>query len=237
MLLNNDALANALNSGANNILLAAGEFEMPGSFSANNVTISGADKENSILKITSQLRADNKSLTLKNLTTKVPTGLYYSESTFAWIHYLKNFSMINCNSDGRIRLNSHSATIEKCRFDVTTSSGFDGYAIFYYGPTDSNVKVSNSVFNTVGKAIVLYNEGQPVLNLDVTNCQFKSSASTDKAAIQMHTEYGISGTVDIVNSTATGFANINGGLWNEVNNNTKVPTDNFEITVDGVKVH
>ena len=234
---NNDALANALNSGANNILLAAGEFEMPTSFKANNVTISGADKENSILKITSQLRAENKSLTLKNLTTKVPTGLYYSESTFAWIHYLKNFSMINCNSDGRIRLNSHSATIEKCRFDVTTSSGFDGYAIFYYGPTASNVKVSNSVFNTVGKAIVLYNEGKPVLNLDVTNCQFKSSASTDKAAIQMHTEYGISGTVDIVNSTATGFANINGGLWNEVNNNTKVSTDNFEITVDGVKVH
>ena len=234
---NNDALANALNSGANNILLAAGEFEMPGSFSANNVTISGADKENSILKITSQLRANNKSLTLKNLTTKVPTGLYYSESTFAWIHYLENFSMINCNSDGRIRLNSHSATIEKCRFDVTTSSGFDGYAIFYYGPTDSNVKVSNSVFNTVGKAIVLYNEGQPVLNLDVTNCQFKSSASTDKAAIQMHAEYGISGTVDIVNSSATGFANINGGLWNELNNNTKETTDNFEITVDGVKVH
>ena len=232
-----DGLKNALNAGVTNIVLAKGEFEMPTSFNANNVTISGIDKENSILKLSSQLRADNKSLTLKDLTTKVPTGLNYSESTFAWIHYLKNFSMINCNSDGRIRLNSHSATIEDCRFDVTTSSGFDGYAIYYYGPTNSNVKVSNSVFNTVGKAIVLYNEGQPVLNLDVTNCQFKSSASTDKAAIQMHTEWGISGTVDIVNSSATGFANINGGLWNELNNNTKQPTDNFEITVDGVKVH
>ena len=232
-----DGLKNALNAGVTNIVLAKGEFEMPTSFNANNVTISGIDKENSILKLSSQLRADNKSLTLKDLTTNVPTGLNYAEHSFAWIHYLKNFSMINCNSDGRIRLNSHSATIEDCRFDVTTSSGFDGYAIFYYGPTASNVKVSNSVFNTVGKAIVLYNEGKPVLNLDVTNCQFKSSASTDKAAIQMHTEYGISGTVDIVNSTATGFANINGGLWNEVNNNTKVSTDNFEITVDGVKVH
>ncbi len=232
-----DGLKNALNAGVTNIVLAKGEFEMPTSFIANNVTISGIDKENSILKLSSQLRADNKSLTLKDLTTKVPTGLNYTEHSFAWIHYLKNFSMINCNSDGRIRLNSHSATIEDCRFDVTTSSGFDGYAIFYYGPTASNVKVSNSVFNTVGKAIVLYNEGKPVLNLDVTNCQFKSSASTDKAAIQMHTEYGVSGTVDIVNSTATGFANINGGLWNEVNNNTKESTDNFEITVGGVKVH
>ena len=55
MLLNNDALANALNSGANNILLAKGEFEMPTSFKANNVTISGIDKENSILKLSSQL--------------------------------------------------------------------------------------------------------------------------------------------------------------------------------------
>ena len=232
-----DGLKNALNAGVTNIVLAKGEFEMPTSFNANNVTISGIDKENSILKLSSQLRADNKSLTLKDLTTKVPTGLNYTEHSFAWIHYLKNFSMINCNSDGRIRLNSHSATIEDCRFDVTTSSGFDGYAIYYYGPTNSNVQVSNSVFNTVGKAIVLYNEGQPVLNLDVTNCQFKSSASTDKAAIQMHAEYGISGTVDIVNSSASGFANINGGLWNELNNNTKQPTDNFEITVDGVKVH
>lgn len=53
----------------------------------------------------------------------------------------------------------------------------------------------------------------------------------------MHTECGISGTVDITNSTATGFANINNGLWNELNNNTKVPTDNFDITVDGVNVH
>ncbi len=53
----------------------------------------------------------------------------------------------------------------------------------------------------------------------------------------MHTELGITGSVDIVNSTATGFANINNGLWNKLNNGTKVETDVFDITVDGVQVH
>lgn len=237
-----EELSNALKNGNANIILFKGEYELSSSlgFAADNITISGEDKDNCIVKLASQLRAKDNitSLTLKNLTTDVPTGLGYTEHTFAWIHYLKNFSMIDCKSNGRIRLNVHNAVIDNCEFNVTTNSGFDGYAIFYYGPTNSNVKVSNSSFNTVGKAIVLYNEGNPVLNLDVDNCTFISTdPSTDKAAIQMHTECGISGTVDITNSTATGFANINNGLWNELNNNTKVPTDNFDITVDGVNVH
>ena len=52
----------------------------------------------------------------------------------------------------------------------------------------------------------------------------------------MHTEWGISGTLDIKNSTATGFAAVHNGLWNELNNNTKEPTTKFAVTVDGVKV-
>jgi hypothetical protein len=94
------------------------------------------------------------------------------------------------------------------------------------------VTVKDCVFTTVGKAIVMYNEGKPVLNLDVEDCEFTSSAATDKAAIQMHTEYGISGTLDIVNCTATGFADVNGGLFNELNNITKVPTNNFDVTIE-----
>ena len=53
----------------------------------------------------------------------------------------------------------------------------------------------------------------------------------------MHTELGISGNVKITETTATGFADINGGLWNELNNNTKVATDKFDIWVDGTQVH
>lgn len=238
---NSTELATALSNGKSNITLAAGNYELSNpTLTAESVTITGADKESCIVKITGQIRAKDgvTSLTLKNLTTDVPTGLTYNEFDFAWIHYLKDFSMVNCKSNGRIRLNVHNATIDNCEFNVTTSSGFDGYAIQYQGATNSTVKVSNSVFNTAGKAIVLYNEGTPVLNLDVDGCTFKSSdTNTDKAAIQMHTELGITGTIDITNSTATGFVNKNNGLWNELNNNTKAETDKFDITVDGNKVH
>ena len=106
--------------------------------------------------------------------------------------------MIDCNSNGRIRLNSHKANIEGCTFTVTTSSGFDGYAVHYQGADKSTVNVKSCTFNTAGKAIVMYNEGKPVFDLNVEDCTFTSSdPSTDKAAIQMHTEFGISGTLDI----------------------------------------
>ncbi len=231
------ALSAALAEGLEYIVLANGEYELHSglTFAANNITIVGASKEECVVKMEKQIRAKDgvTALTLNNLTTDVPVGLGYTEHTFAWIHYLKEFNMINCNSNGRIRLNSHKATIDGCTFDVTTSNGFDGYAIQYQGATNSNVVVKNSTFNTVGKAIVMYNEGQPILNLDVEKCTFVSTASTDKAAVQMHTELGISGTLDITDCTATGFAAVNGGLWNELNNNTKVPTNKFNITVDG----
>lgn len=233
-----EELVAALKNGESYILLEPGNYALANpAIAAANVIVQGKDRENCVIKITKQLRADGKSLTFKNLTIDVPTGLAYDEHNFAWIHYFKEFNMIDCNSNGRIRLNSHKANIEGCTFAVTTSSGFDGYALHYQGADKSTVNVKSCTFNTAGKAIVMYNEGKPVFDLNVEDCTFTSSdASTDKAAIQMHTEYGISGTLDIAECTSTGFADVNGGLWNELNNNTKVPTYNFTITVDGATV-
>lgn len=239
-----ETLAEALAAGETDIQLSANEkeYELNSTLlKAADITITGTDKENTKVKILGQVRGvdGETSLTLKNLTVSAPTGLYYGEHTFGFAHYLKNFTMVDCKSTGRIRLNVYNALIDNCEFNVDVTSGFDGYAIFYYGADKSTVTVSNSTFNTAGKAIVLYNESNPELNLEVENCTFASSKpDTDKAAIQMHTEYGINGTVNIKNSTATGFADVNGGLWNELNNNTKVPTNNFEVYVelaDGVK--
>ncbi len=226
-------LDEALKAGESDIQLAAGEYTLEQSFN-HDVTITGVDKENVKVKTLKSIYGNQyeNSLTLKNLTVDVPTGLVYNESAFAFMHRLKNFTMKNCNSTGRIRLNVENGLIDNCEFTVNINNGFDGYAIYYYGGNNSNVKVSNSTFNTVGKAIVLYNETAMVMNLDVENCTFASSYNnTDKAAIQMHTEGGISGTVNIANSTATGFLNVNGGLWNELNNNTKEKTTNFKVNV------
>ena len=234
---NTDELTAALAGNKKDIVLKAGEYELGGAnFGASEVNIVGDDREKSVVKVSKSIYANGKTINLKNLTYSVPAGLTYNEADFAFIHRAAGFNMEGCViADGRLRINVSKSVIDNCQFNVSTSNGFDGYALFYYGNNNSEVTVKNCTFNTAGKAIVVYSEGPCIYNLDVNDCEFTSNASTDKAAIQMHTEYGISGTLDITNSTATGFAAVNNGLWNELNNNTKEPTTKFAVTVDGVK--
>lgn len=233
-----EELAAAAKYGATTIYLADGEYNLPQNFTADKLDIIGyKNKENCKVTVSTQLRADDKTLNLLNLTYNTPDNLTYNEFNYGWVHYLKSFSMTNCNVN-RIRLNAHSANIQDCTFTLNTSSGFDGYCIYYYGADKSTVKVSGSTFNTAGKAICLYNESAKTLNFEAEKCTFTSSNSdTDKCAIQMHTEYGINGTVKITECTATNFLDENNGLWNELNNSTKVDTDLFDIYVNSTKVH
>ena len=225
----------AVAAGKEQINLAAGTYTLPDNAKG---TIIGTDKAGCVVKITKSHYGNNvATLTLQNLTTQIDAGYAYTEQAFAYFHHYKEVNIINCNAD-RIRLDSSKANIEGCTFTLTTSSGFDGYAIFHYGNNNSTVNVKDCVFNTAGKAIVIYNEGAIAMNMNVDDCTFVSSnPSTDKAAIQMHTELGISGVLKINNCTATGFAAVNGGLWNELNNLTGVLTNVFEKYVDGVQVY
>ena len=235
---NQEALKAALAAGDTDILLKAGNYELSGlNFVANNVTLKGVDKANVVLNLENSIYLQNKSVTLENLTYNLNAGKGYTEQAFAFVHHATAFNLKNCNVN-RLRLNVYEANIEDCTFTLNTSSGFDGYCIYYYGDNNSTVNVKNSTFATAGKGICIYSESAKAYNLNVDKCTFTSSDSaTDKAAIQMHTELGISGNVKITETTATGFANINGGLWNELNNNTKVATDKFDIWVDGTQVH
>ena len=232
---NDETFAELLTKGGN-IVLKKGEYTLPaGNIYPGEVNVTAAEDADVTINLPMSTYIPGTSLRLENITFKVPSGLDYVESKFAFIHHAKMFNMNNCIIDGgRLRLNVNEANINKCVFRCDTKSGFDGYGLYYYGMDNSTVNVSNSTFTTLGKAIVLYNEGPVVLNLNVDECTFTSlDETTDKTAIQMHSEYGISGNVNISNSTATGFAGINGGLWYDVNNNTKEPNTNFNITVDG----
>ena len=216
------------------ITVKEGEHELVG-FNDRNISIVGEDKEKVTVKMSKSIYMQGASLTLKNVTYYRPRGLGYTEQDFAFIHHAANITLTDCHVEEGIRLNVNEALVENCTFNVPTSSGFDGYGLYYYGNDKSTVTVSNSTFNTAGKAIVVYSEHAKAYNLVVNDCTFKSSnAGTDKAAIQIHAEYGITGTLTVNRCTATGFADINDGLWNELNNNTKVPTDNFYKVIDGV---
>ena len=235
---NANGLNYALAAGANKVTLLAGNYELYGlNFAANDVTLKGVDKANVVLNLENSIYLQNKSVTLENLTYNLNAGKGYTEQAFAFVHHATAFNLKNCNVN-RLRLNVNEANIEDCTFTLDTSSGFDGYCIYYYGNDNSTVNVKNSTFATAGKGICIYSESAKAYNLNVDKCSFTSSDSaTDKAAIQMHTELGIFGNVKITETTATGFADINGGLWNELNNNTKVATDKFDIWVDGTQVH
>ena len=235
---NANGLNYALAAGANKVTLLAGNYELSGlNFVADNVTLKGADKANVVLNLENSIYLQNKSVTLENLTYNLNAGKGYTEQAFAFVHHATAFNLKNCNVN-RLRLNVYEANIEDCTFTLNTSNGFDGYCIYYYGNDNSTVNVKNSTFATAGKGICIYSESAKAYNLNVDKCSFTSSnASTDKAAIQMHAEYGIYGNVKITETTATGFANINGGLWNELNNQNGTPTDKFDIWVNGTQVH
>lgn len=233
---NTQELLAALVAGDKKIALEKGTYDLGGATIVDDVIIMGKDTEECIVNMGSSLYPTDKKVTFTSLTYNVPTGLNYAEGSFAYIHRAERVDFRDCIIKGGLRLNVKLANIDYCDFVVNTTSGFDGYALFYYGGEEVNVRECS--FNTKGKAIVMYKEGASQYKLNVKDCYFESdNASTDKAAIQMHTEYGANGVVRISNTSATGFANVNGGLWNELNNGTKVVTDNFDIFVDGVKVH
>ena len=222
------------------IKLAAGTYNF-GNLTygpANKLSFVGDDKEKTIVNMNKSLYLQGKSVKFSNLTYGAPAGLGYTEQAFAFIHHADNFDFDNCIIN-RLRVNVNSAKITNSTFEVITNGGFDGYGLYYYGNDGSKVVVENSVFNTAGKAICVYSEHAKEYNLEVNNTKFYAGASyygtSDKAAISIHSEYGIYGTLTVNGSSATGFANYNGGLWREVNNNTKVDNFNFKKIIDGAE--
>ena len=147
---NQEALKAALDAGDTDILLKGGNYELSGlNFVANNVTLKGVDKANVVLNLEKSIYLQNKSVTLENLTYNLNAGKGYTEQAFAFVHHATAFNLKNCNVN-RLRLNVYEANIEDCTFTLNTSSGFDGYCIYYYGNDNSTVNVKNSSFATAG---------------------------------------------------------------------------------------
>lgn len=217
----------AVKAGNEEVTLGAGEFNL-GTFSSD-VTIKGVDRENTIIVVDDKT-GDGKVVNFENVTvTRTPEASYRTNDMETT---QENYT--DCIINGCVRILAHeSATFTNCYFYNDVKDGFNGYSIHYYAYDGSKLYVNNCTFNTVSKGICIYNEGVNDYYLEVNDCTFTASEKDDKAAIQMHTEYGITGIVKINNTTATGFADVNGGLWNELNNQTKVATNNFTIYVDG----
>ena len=249
----NEGLNTAFNEAANagkeiTVNLSEGTFNWPDSKDGNNVkfpktiNVVGTSKEDCFVKFSAGSYPEDSDVIFENVTIDNAVGCAYNEGSLAQMVRVKDVTVKNCIIKNQFRILAKGiVNIKNCQFINTNSSGFDGYCLNYYGYDGSTVNVENCTFDTVQKAIVIYSEGHVTnYTLNVKDCKFTASdSSTDKAAVQMHTEYGIHGNVTINNCTATGFkANALSpeGLWWEGNNNTKVPTKNFTIKVDGTTV-
>lgn len=229
----NAAIADVAEGETATVYLEAGEYDIIKSGCKGDIVVKGKDKTTTIVRVPNESRGyDNKSISFENVTLNCE-NTYISdgrESQFP----RTDLHFTNCNINGLFAaIGPTTTSFKECTFTA------NDYAIKYYGgDKSSKLIVDKCQFNTHGKGILMFNEAAYVYDAEIINCTFKASAViTGKAAIQMHTESGIKGKLSITNSSATGFdSSINNGLWNEINNNTKVHTTLFNVTVDGNQV-
>ncbi len=249
----NDAgLRDALNSNEGTVAtinLVSGEFNWPDNKSDSGqkwpktINVVGTNPEVCSVKLNAGSYPEDCDVLFENITIDNAVGCKYEEAALAQMVRVKNVTVKNCVIKNQFRILAKDVVnISDCKFVNRNASGFDGYCLNYYGYSGSRVNVENCVFDATQKAIVMYAESPAEYNLNVENCKFSASdRTTDKAAIQMHTEWGISGTVTIKDCVVEGFkANALSpeGLWWEGINNvsSKPATKKFNITINGVNV-
>lgn len=205
------------------VVLAAGTYTMPATV-ADGVSIIGTDASTSVLTLSSAVAWHNVNATFKNVTIKSPNANYIGIQHAASIKYE------NCVIEGQPFSYATTAVFDGCTFNQTSN---DAYNIWTYGST--NITFNDCVFNCVGKAVLLYNEG--AMSKEVAtfnNCKFIATAPvTGKAAIEIDStssEY----EVHINGCTESGFdaGSVSGNsLWNKKKGDKKV-----EVFVDGAQV-
>lgn len=126
--------------------------------------------------------------------------------------------------------------------DSVFNQNTDGYNMWTYG---SNVTIERSEFNSLGRSLLIYNEGggQQPAKIVIIDSTFNASEKYDKkAAIEIDASLG-KFNVEIENTTATGFdtETEDGGivLSEELVNLKKAAKaeGNLTVSIDGVEVY
>ncbi|MBQ5669526.1 MAG: fimbrillin family protein, partial [Tidjanibacter sp.] len=136
----------------------------------------------------------------------------------------------NCTIVGQPFLYGADVTFDGCTFEQTSA---DAYNVWTYGA--KNVKFNNCVFNSAGKAVLVYSESKTLVqNVLFEGCTLNASApATGKAAIEVDSSLIKEYTININTTTANGFDA--GSVSNNTLYNQKKGT-NANIFVNGVKV-
>lgn len=156
-----------------------------------------------------------------NVTFNNVTFDYYPNTTYTGLQHSGDLTYNDCTINGQVFLYGTSETFSNCTFNQDSA---DAYNVWTYGA--KVVAFNECTFNSVGKSVLVYNEGACATDLTVTDTEFNASAPVEgKAAIEIDTSLMPEGTdIEIDDKTiATGFGtgSVSGNsLWNDKKDQT-----------------
>lgn len=167
-------------------------------------------------------------VTFKNIQFKT----WPKNSIYKGFQHSGNLLFEGCTFTG-IHFSYGNETYKKCKFIQEEVE----YNMWVYGGT--TVDYLDCTFEGKGKFLHVYNEGNPLITVNIQGCKFISTVS-DKPAINIKGTCGdtvLNYTVNIVNCTVSGaFPEINGGLW-QVDKPATAEKNKITVNVNGKKVY
>ena len=232
-----NGLKDAIANGKNNIALGAGEFTMPGT--SGDVSISGTT--DTVINITAP-RGNKVALNGVTVVAGAYKGIQHSDTVV----------FENCVLKGDHFLYANNVIIKNCVVELAA----DQYIWTY---SAKNVEFIDCIFNTAGKAILMYNEGPDlVTNVSVKGCTFNATQSAlasgnVAAAIEIGSSIAVNGHYTLttennvvdskfsgewrIKNSATNNTTVNGVIYNRVEDGLyKDEKDNlFIYNANGLK--
>ena len=207
------------------VVLAEGSYTMPSTI-ADGVSIIG-NGEGTVLDMV------KKNTTCKNVTFKNVKILCGNGEKSDYYGFISSDNTVfeNCTFTGK-HFSYGKETYKKCKFIQDASD----YNMWVYG---KDVDYIDCTFEGKGKFLHVYNEGNPLITVNIQGCKFISTVS-EKPAINIKGTCGdtvLNYTVNIVNCTVSGaFPEINGGLW-QVDKPATAEKNKITVNVNGKKVY
>ena len=211
------------------IIVNAGEYKLNGSltYSGKAFTIEAAEGAEVSFDMSAAVALHGAKITFNNVTFDYKKK---TDNNYIGIQHADTLIYNGCTINGKVFLYAHSETFNDCQFVQTTVD----YNVWTYGA--KNVAFNGCTFNCIGKAVLVYKEGDDktfTTVVTVNNTTFKASAKAEgKAAIEIDTSLIGGATIIIDKATsATGFdtgSNSGSSLWHdkkqtvETNKNTTV---------------
>lgn len=222
-----EALNTAIATANATVVLAAGTYDMPSTI-ADGVTIIGGGDE-TVLDMVHKNRTYTN-VAFKNI--KILNG----QSDYYGFQNSGNLLFEGCTFTGK-HFSYGKETYKKCHFIQEASD----YNMWVYG---KDVDYIDCTFEGKGKFLNVFNEGNPLITVNIKGCKFISTVSNKPAINIKGTSTTSAGVVTVLQyivnidkCTVSGaFPEINGGLW-QVDDPATAENNKITVNVNGKKVY